>query len=70
MIFNLSVVWGIFLVGIAQTTLAVAVEPELKLEIGRQFDDCKLVLEFKASQDDEVAGWLWKDSAKLSNLAE
>lgn len=53
----------------AQTTLAVALEPELEKVTGKYFSDCKIKKEVAAGRDDEVAEWLWKTSDEWTKLS-
>lgn len=54
----------------AQTTLMVALDPDLATAGGGYFSDCKLARESKAAQCEDTASWLWKESEKITNLHE
>lgn len=54
----------------AQTTLACALDPDLKDISGRYFMDCKLTEESKDAQNDDDAEWLWRTSEILTGLAK
>lgn len=54
----------------AQTTLAVALDPDLKDVTGKFFSDCKIKVESKEAQKDELADWLWRTSEKLTALSK
>lgn len=51
-----------------QTTLACALDPDLRDITGKYFSDCKITEESKNGQDDEMAEWLWRTSEKLTGL--
>lgn len=53
----------------AQTTLACALDPNLKDISGRYFMDCKITEESKDAQNDDDAEWLWRTSEKMTGLA-
>lgn len=52
----------------AQTTLHVALEPELDGVSGKYFADCKETEEAPQAQDDEMAKFLWKVSEKWCRI--
>lgn len=54
----------------AQTTLKVALDPDLKTITGKYFSDCEIKGEAKtgSKEDDEVAAWLWKTSEEWTKL--
>lgn len=54
----------------AQTTLAVALDPEFENISGQYFRDCKIEQFTKRALDDNEADWLWRTSEKLTNLIE
>lgn len=54
----------------AQTSLACALDPDLKDVTGKYFVDCKIAKESKDAEDDETAEWLWRASEKLTGLAD
>ena len=53
----------------AQTTLALALDPDLEKVSGKYFRDCKMVTEGAAARNDEVAEWLWNESEKWTQLS-
>lgn len=53
----------------AQTTLAVALDPELEKVTGKYFSDCKVKKEGSAARDDDLADWLWKISDEWTKLS-
>lgn len=53
----------------AQTSIALAVDPDLKNVTGKYFADCKVASETKAAQSDETAKWLWTKSEEITGLA-
>lgn len=55
--------------GGAQTTLMVALDPDLETISGRYFADCALSMPASAAMDYETAEWLWRTSEKLTGLA-
>lgn len=52
----------------AQTSIALAVDPDLEKVSGKYFSDCKIVAESKEAQDDETAEWLWNKSEEITGL--
>ncbi|ALC42023.1 CG31235, partial [Drosophila busckii] len=50
----------------AQTTLYVALSPELEQQSGLYFSDCKPRELAAAGMDDQLAQWLWAESIKLT----
>lgn len=54
----------------AQTTLKVALDPDLKTISGKYFADCEIKGEAKSGtkDDDELAAWLWKTSEEWTKL--
>lgn len=52
----------------AQTTLAVALDPEYENVTGKYFADCAVVKETKDAQCDDTAEWLWKKSEEITAL--
>lgn len=54
----------------AQTTLAVALDPQLEDVTGKYFSDCKIAKEGANAQDDDTAEWLWSKSVELTGLKE
>ncbi|XP_068151173.1 retinol dehydrogenase 12-like [Drosophila tropicalis] len=55
--------------GGAQTTLYVALDPQLELVSGLYFGDCKPINVSKAAKDDKTGKWLWEESEKWTGLA-
>lgn len=54
----------------AQTSLAVALDPELEKISGKYFSDCKIKSEGNVARNDETAEWLWETSDKWTKLSE
>lgn len=54
----------------AQTTIALAVDPELAQVSGKYYADCKIANESEMAKDDETAEWLWEASLVMTGLAE
>lgn len=54
----------------AQTSLTVALDPDLAKVSGKYFDDCSIKNESKLAQDDDTAEWLWRESEKLAGLVK
>lgn len=54
----------------AQTSITCALDPKLKDVTGKYFDDCRVVKESKAAQEDETADWLWQVSEKLTGISK
>lgn len=55
----------------AQTTLKVALDPDLKTISGKYFADCEIKGEAKSNtdgDDNELAAWLWKTSEERTKL--
>lgn len=52
----------------AQTTLTVALDPELEKVSGKYFDNCAVAKESTGAQDDEAAAWLWNISEEKTQL--
>lgn len=52
----------------AQTTIMLAVDPDLNTVTGKYFSDCKITNETAAAKCDETAEWLWKESEKVTHL--
>lgn len=48
----------------AQTTLTVALDPDLEKVTGKYFDNCAIKEESTAAKDDEMAKWLWDTSVE------
>lgn len=53
----------------AQTTIAVAVDPELENVTGKYFSDCKIKREGREARDDDLAEWLWNISDEWTKLS-
>lgn len=54
----------------AQTTLAVAVDPDLEKVSGKYFADCVVTEESNEAKNDDNAKWLWQKSEELVGLAK
>lgn len=52
----------------AQTTIRLAVDPELETVTGKYFADCREARESDAAKDDETANWLWDVSEQWTGL--
>lgn len=52
----------------AQTTLTVALDPELEGVSGKYFSDSVIVKESKLARDDNTAEWLWNKSVEMCGL--
>lgn len=52
----------------AQTSLYVALDPELENVTGKYFADCKEAEEAPQAKDDDMAKWFWKVSEKWCGL--
>lgn len=52
----------------AQTTIMLAVDPDLDDVSGKYFADCAIACESQAAQDDETAAWLWEASEQITKL--
>lgn len=52
----------------AQTTVMLAVDPDLDSVTGKYFSDCKIKEETGAAKSDESAEWLWAESEKITHL--
>jgi hypothetical protein len=53
----------------AQTTIRLAVDPELENETGKYYSDCVEKAPSRAAQNDETAEWLWKTSEEWTGLS-
>lgn len=51
----------------AQTTIMLAVDPDVAEVTGRYFADCAIAKESQAAQNDEDAAWLWAISEKITS---
>lgn len=54
----------------SQTTIALAVDPELEQISGKYFADCRIANESEQAKDDEMADWLWEASEMLTGLKD
>lgn len=54
----------------AQTSIMLAVDPELDAVTGKYFVDCAVAEESKAAQCDDTATWLWEVSERITGLKE
>lgn len=52
----------------AQTSITVALDPELEQVSGKYFVDCEIAKEASRARDDDTAEWLWNESEKLTDL--
>lgn len=52
----------------AQTSIMLAVDPDLEKVTGKYFVDCAIATESKAAQCDETAAWLWEVSERITKL--
>lgn len=52
----------------AQTSIMLAVDPDIENVSGKYFADCAVAEESKAAQGDEAGIWLWKISERLTQL--
>lgn len=52
----------------AQTSIMLAVDPDLECVTGKYFADCAVDKESKAAQCDETAAWLWDVSERVTGL--
>lgn len=52
----------------AQTTITVAVDPDLEKVSGKYFDNCRVRQESALARNDELAEWLWDISEKLTEI--
>lgn len=52
----------------AQTSVMLAVEPELEKVTGKYFVDCKEGELSNKAKDDDTAQWLWKKSQEMTGL--
>lgn len=50
----------------AQTTITVALDPDLEKVSGKYFNNCKEEKAHKNATDDETAEWLWNKSIELT----
>ncbi|KFB36543.1 AGAP007572-PA-like protein [Anopheles sinensis] len=53
----------------AQTTLYTALDEDLAQESGKYYADCREQKLSKYARDDELAEWLWNESAKMTKLS-
>ena len=52
----------------AQTTIKVAVDPDLANVTGRYFSNCRKTVETNAAQSEDSAEWLWQLSESVTGL--
>lgn len=52
----------------AQTSIMLAVDPDLESVSGKYFADCAIAKETKAAQCDTTAAWLWDVSEQVTGL--
>lgn len=53
----------------AQTTIKLAVDPDLEEITGKYFSDCEEAVMFNSANDEELADWLWKYSEESTSLS-
>jgi hypothetical protein len=53
----------------AQTTICLAIDPELENVTGKYFSDCTEARTSRAAKNDETAAWLWKTSEEWTGLS-
>jgi hypothetical protein len=53
----------------AQTSICVAIDPELEKTTGKYFSDCTEARSNCASKNEETAAWLWKTSEEWTGLS-
>lgn len=53
----------------AQTTLTLALDPDLEKISGNYYADCKIANESVAARDDDTADWLWRTSEAWTGLS-
>lgn len=52
----------------AQTSIMLAVDPDLNEVTGKYFADCDISNESADAKSDEIAEWLWNESVQLTKL--
>lgn len=52
----------------AQTSIKLAVDPELENVSGKFYADCEEKTTSRASRNDELAKWLWNISAEMTKV--
>lgn len=52
----------------AQTTIKLAVDPDLEQISGKYFSNCEETMMFNSANDDELANWLWNYSEEKTLL--
>lgn len=53
----------------AQTSIRLAVDPELEHTTGKYFSDCTEARTNGVAMNDETAAWLWKTSEEWTGLS-
>lgn len=53
----------------AQTTIRLAVDPELENVTGKYFSDCTEARTSCAAKNDDTAAWLWKTSEEWTGMS-
>lgn len=53
----------------AQTSIRLAVDPELEKVSGKYFSDCTEARSSRASKNEETAAWLWKISEEWTGMS-
>ncbi|XP_055690735.1 retinol dehydrogenase 11-like [Lutzomyia longipalpis] len=54
----------------AQTSIMLAVDPDLEKVSGKYFSDCREATPYRIGRDDEMAEWLWTESVRLVGIQE
>lgn len=52
----------------AQTTICVAVDPDLEKVSGKYFTNCKQMVSSATSRNDELSEWLWRKSEEMLKI--
>ncbi|XP_055707577.1 retinol dehydrogenase 13-like [Phlebotomus papatasi] len=52
----------------AQTSITLAIDPDLEKVSGKYFSDCREASPGRNARDDELAEWLWTESARLVGI--
>jgi len=53
----------------AQTSICLAVDPDLENTTGKYFSDCTEAMTSPVAKNDETAAWLWKTSEEWTGLS-
>lgn len=54
----------------AQTTITVALDPDLEKVSGKYFENCRVYKESALARNDELAEWLWATSEELTGIKD